>query len=129
MKVNKLSVALDKIGIFASSLCAIHCAVVPLIITLLPLSGLGFLASERLEISMIAIAIVIGSVSLGFSLIRSHKKPLPILLLLLGFSLILTGHYSTEALEHIIIPIGVITIAISHYVNWRLTITYKSHPH
>jgi hypothetical protein len=129
MKLSKYSLALDNIGIFASSLCAIHCALVPLLITLLPLSGLSFLASEWLEVSMIAIAFFIGLVSLGFSLIKTHKTPLPFTLLLVGFSLILAGHFFFETLEYLIIPLGGIVIAISHYVNWKLTISYKNHPH
>ena len=42
---TKYSSRLDHAGMTASILCAIHCAIVPLLITLLPLAGLGFLAN------------------------------------------------------------------------------------
>ena len=40
----------DTIGAFLSFSCAIHCVAMPLLVTILPLLGLGFLASERAEL-------------------------------------------------------------------------------
>lgn len=129
MNLTKLSLSLDKIGILASSLCAIHCASLPLIATLLPLTGLNFLASEWIEQSMIAIALIVGFVSMWLSYIKTHNRPLPVLILSLGFLVIVAGHNSTDELESIFIPIGGVIIAYSHYVNWKYTLEYKNHPH
>jgi hypothetical protein len=49
MKRPKLTSKLDRIGMTASTACAIHCAAVPLLITSLPLIGLGFLANPWVE--------------------------------------------------------------------------------
>ncbi|HEY2583370.1 MAG TPA: MerC domain-containing protein, partial [Mucilaginibacter sp.] len=57
MKVVKHKSGLDNVGMTASVLCAIHCALVPLLITSLPLLGLGFLANPWLEWSMIILAL------------------------------------------------------------------------
>ncbi|MBW3635124.1 MAG: MerC domain-containing protein [Armatimonadetes bacterium] len=64
---------LDKAGATASFLCAIHCAVMPFLITVLPLVGLGFLASEPVEWGLLAASGTLGTLSLcvGF---REHKR-------------------------------------------------------
>jgi hypothetical protein len=49
MDHHKTSARLDSIGITASTLCAIHCAAMPLLFTSLPLLGLGFLANAWVE--------------------------------------------------------------------------------
>lgn len=112
---------LDKIGITASSACAIHCALLPFILTLLPLWGLEFLATPLLEITMICLSAIIGSWSLSKSYRRSHQNLLPIVLLVAGFAFILIGHFSgIEAIEPILIPLGGFTIAGAHFFNLRL---------
>ncbi len=65
--------SLDKAGAAASFLCAVHCALMPFLITVLPLVGLGFLASEPVEWGLLAASGVLGTLSLclGF---REHKQ-------------------------------------------------------
>lgn len=119
--MTKIAPHLDRIGMTASTLCAIHCALVPVFLTVLPLAGLGFLANEWVEISMIAISVVLGIVSLGMSYRKQHRKTLPLFVLLTGFSLIATGHFSgVESIEPILIPLGGLIVAAAHLVNWRL---------
>lgn len=112
---------LDKIGITASSACAIHCALLPFVLTLLPLWGLEFLATPLLEITMICLSAIIGIWSLSKSYRQSHQNLLPIVLLVAGFAFILTGHFSgIETIEPILIPLGGFTIAGAHFLNLRL---------
>jgi hypothetical protein len=40
---------LDKAGMIASITCAIHCMIMPLVITLLPIFGLSLFATEEFE--------------------------------------------------------------------------------
>jgi hypothetical protein len=130
---------LDGIGMTASVLCAIHCAVVPLILTTLPLIGLGFLANPLVEWSMIILALILGVTSIFFSYFRTHKRILPLLLLLLGFAIIICGHiFITGWVESIVVPIGGFTIAIAHFVNFKYVgacdtagphILHLKHPH
>jgi hypothetical protein len=118
MKLLKLN--LDHLGMTASTLCAVHCALVPLMITVLPLFGLGFLANNAVEITMIIISLLLGIWSLGVSYRNQHKKLLPVLILIMGFLLIGAGHFiGVESLEPILIPIGGFTIAGAHLVNMR----------
>lgn len=121
MKQRMYKINLDRIGITASTLCAIHCAALPFLITVLPLWGMGFLANEAVEIAMIAVSLVIGIWSLSTAYRKQHRRVMPILVLVTGFACIAFGHFSgIELLEPILIPIGGLTIAAAHYINLRM---------
>ena len=63
----------DNSGACLSLACAVHCIVMPLLVTILPLIGLGFLAKERAELIFItcAIGLAIGSLAWG---VRHHRS-------------------------------------------------------
>lgn len=65
---------LDRAGTIASFLCALHCALLPLVITLLPLLGLGFLASEPVEWLLLLVSACLGVLSICFGF-REHRSP------------------------------------------------------
>ena len=111
---------LDQLGITASIACAIHCAALPLVVTYLPLIGLEFLANVWVEIIMIVLSLCIGAWSLSGSYKRHHNV-VPILILVSGFALIAMGHFLLHELESFLIPLGGCTIAVAHYLNWRLS--------
>ncbi len=111
---------LDNVGMTASVLCAIHCAVVPFLITSLPLLGLGFLANPWVEWSMILFAVIIGFYAIGSSYAKVHKRVLPIILLIMGFAIIIAGHLFVHSWrEAIIVPVGGLIIATAHFFNYR----------
>lgn len=113
----------DNAGMTASILCAIHCAIVPILITVLPLAGLGFLANPFVEWSMIAFALAIGSYAIGLSYFRVHHKMMPAVFLLAGFLVIIGGHIFTRGWhEAIVVPIGGLLIAAAHFVNYRFSV-------
>lgn len=121
MAISKITQNLDRIGVTASTLCAVHCALVPIFITALPLLGLEFLANEWVEILMIIISAVLGTLSLSLSYRKQHHNFLPFIVLIVGFLLIAAGHFSgLNQLEPVLIPIGGIIVAAAHVVNWRL---------
>jgi len=120
MEFPKLTAKLDNIGMTASTLCAIHCAIVPLVFTSLPLVGLGFLANPWVEWSMIILAFIIGVSSISLSYFRTHRKLLPLTLLVTGFLIIIAGHlFITSWIEAVIVPLGGLTIAAAHFVNYK----------
>lgn len=122
MKFSKVAPKLDNIGMTASTLCAIHCAVVPVLITTLPLVGLGFLANPWVEWGMIILALVIGISSLGLSYLNAHKRFLPLIMFAAGFAVIIAGHLLIAGwLEALIVPCGGLIIAAAHFVNYRYT--------
>ncbi|HEX7905671.1 MAG TPA: MerC family mercury resistance protein, partial [Chitinophagaceae bacterium] len=56
----KYKINWDALGIGASLACAIHCALLPLLISSLPLFGMDIINNETFEISMIVLAFGIG---------------------------------------------------------------------
>jgi len=120
MDHHKTTARIDSIGITASTLCVIHCAVVPLIFSSLPLIGLSFLASPIVEWGMIVFALMIGLYSIGLSYLRTHKRPLPVVLLIIGFAIIMLGHIFLSGLTEVfVVPAGGLAIAAAHFVNYR----------
>lgn len=126
MKPSIKSVTLDQLGITASVACAIHCAALPFLMTTLPLWGLEFLAQPWVELSMICLSLVIGVWSLSSSFPK-HKRIIPILILIIGFVFIATGHFTLHSLEPILIPLGGFTIAAAHYLNWKYSRICNQH--
>jgi hypothetical protein len=126
MNFQKTSSRLDHIGITASTLCAIHCAIVPVLFTSLPLLGLGFLANIWVEWGMIVLALMIGTYSIGLSYLRIHRRPLPLVLLIAGFAIIIFGHtFISGWAEAVVVPVGGLLIATAHFVNYKCTGTCR----
>lgn len=130
MKIQKITQQLDGMGMFASTLCAIHCILVPLLLNTLPLWGIGFLANKWVEVIMIIVSLFLGSLSLGVNYFN-HLKKIPIFLLLVGFGLIALGRFNgNDNLETIFVPLGGFTIAIAHFTNWHFVrLLDKNHTH
>lgn len=118
MKKIDRTARLDQLGMTASIACAIHCAALPFLITTLPLWGLNFLADSWVEITMICLSLMIGIWSLASSYPK-HRKLSPVLVLTIGFVMIGSGHYLFHELEAILIPLGGLTIASAHLINWK----------
>ncbi|SEK68350.1 MerC mercury resistance protein [Chitinophaga rupis] len=109
---------LDVLGIGASLLCAIHCALLPVLITLLPLLGAHLLENEKLEYGLMACTFVIGCLALFRGYRHQHRQLLPLLLFLAGFAGLLLGHYAMPPLwRPIVITAGALLIIIAHIWN------------
>ncbi|HEX9998798.1 MAG TPA: MerC domain-containing protein [Abditibacterium sp.] len=123
-KTGKAVDKLDSVGATASFLCAIHCALMPFIITILPLVGLGFLASEPVEWGLLAASGVLGTLSLcvGF---REHRRRrvfgvLGIALAFLAAGRIFHEHFHDHPLENwgiVFMVLGGLTMMSAHLLN------------
>lgn len=114
---------LDKVGMAASSICAVHCALAPILITVAPLVGLGFIFEERFETIFIMASLGIAFLSLVWGFYKSHRKFEPLYLLLLGASLIAISRMESPLSflpEPVLMACGGLSIAISHYINLKL---------
>jgi hypothetical protein len=67
---------------------------------------------------MIFISVLLGFYSLLTSY-PTHKRITPLLVLIMGFTLIGSGHYLVEDLESLLIPLGGLSIAGAHFLNWK----------
>jgi hypothetical protein len=109
----------DAMGIATSLLCAIHCALLPLLTSSLPLfMNEKIVHNPYFEWSMIGIASLIGYYSLSHGLKKHHKSKLPILLFSTGVLFLGAKQFSDFHLLFLFIAIGMIISA--HYLNFRL---------
>ena len=113
----------DRIGAAASFLCAIHCAALPFVLSLLPLLGLEFLADHRFERAFVMFACALALLTLvnGY---RRHRRPGPLLCAFPGLSLLLLGVTAAEdysiVLHSVLVTCGGVLVAAAHFVNLRL---------
>jgi hypothetical protein len=111
---------LDKAGATASFLCAIHCALMPFVITVLPLLGLGFLASEPVEWGLLASSGTLGTFSLcaGY---REHRKRGIFAILAIALALLVAGrilhHNPIGMMGPVLMVVGGFTMMGAHLVN------------
>ena len=76
----KLKVNWDALGIGASLACAIHCALLPLFLSSLPLFGMNIIDNPGFEVGMIALAFVVGSYSFYHGFKKHHHSLRPFLI-------------------------------------------------
>lgn len=121
MKNRFISLNLDFLGFSASFLCAIHCALLPILLTFSAMAGLEFLEDPFIEYGMIGLSAVLASLSLIGSYKKSHRNPLPLYIVAFGFTSIMFSHLGdSEVFEAIFMTIGGFSIAGSHVYNWKL---------
>lgn len=106
-------------GVATSLACAIHCAVLPLIVTSLPLFGINIIHNLYFEWGMIALAFFVGSYSLVHGFIKHHRSFLPILLFSAGLLCLVAKQFFHGYQNYLLIP-AVILIVAGHYQNYRL---------
>ena len=107
----------DRLGIFTSVACAVHCTVLPLLISSLPFLGFDILENKAIEWSMIALAPVFGSISLYHGYSRHHKNYKPLALFAIGFLFLVLNQVWEEAFVYIFIPLSAIFIISAHTLN------------
>ena len=124
MKIN-----VDKIGMISSFSCAVHCTVMPLVVTMMPIIGLSLLATEEFEWMLLIFSAILGILSLCFGF-KKHKSLKAFSLLSTGLVLIVIGrlthhHYHTIKLFHfdlyiVFLLTGGLLVSLSHWLNNRL---------
>jgi len=114
-----LKINWDALGIGASLACAIHCAVLPLVLTSLPLFGINIINSSAFEYFMIALAFVIGSYALWHGYKKHHRRIVSFLLFTAGVFLLLAKQHWHQY-ELFILPFAVVFIVSAHVINFRL---------
>ena len=110
----------DAFGIGASVACAIHCAVLPLLISSLPIFGINIINNIAFEYFMILLAFAIGSVSLAHGYRKHHRSYMPVLLFAIGILLLFAKQLWHEY-QFWLLPFAVIFIVSAHIRNFRLS--------
>ena len=109
----------DALGISTSLACAIHCAVLPLLLTSLPVFGIDIIDNVSFEYLMIVLACIIGAYALSHGYRKHHHQLTPILIFGLGI-LFLLAKQSWHHLQLWFLLPAVIFIVAAHYLNYRL---------
>jgi len=115
---------LDIVGMYASTICAVHCLALPFLLVALPLAGITFVADLLWEIAFLGVAAIVGITGISRSF-KIHRKKLPAILLMIGLLLLILskieishGHEAIEA-HTFIAFFGGIIVALAHFVNLR----------
>ena len=123
--------AMDRAAIGLSMLCAVHCALMPVALTLLPAAASTPLAGEDFH-RMMLLGIVPLSVVALLTGCRRHKSPYVAALGLGGLGILLIAafaghHLMGEAGEKIATLVGAATISLGHIQNQRLCRKHRCH--
>lgn len=109
----------DALGIATSVACAIHCAVLPLIVSSLPLFGVNIVDNIAFELFMILLAACIGAWSLYHGWKNQHHSILPFALFFTGLILLFAKQVWHEKQVIFLVP-AVLLIISAHFFNFRL---------
>ena len=110
---------LDKVGIGASLLCAIHCALLPILFTTLPLMGVELLENENLELGFISFSLIVGCFALYNGYRKHHHSVLPACVFVAGIAFLLFASFWLEdSMETIVKITGAVFVITAHILNW-----------
>jgi hypothetical protein len=115
----------DLMGMITSVACAIHCAILPLLLTSLPLFGINIINNLLFEWTMIGIAFIVGCYALSHGYRRHHQNWKPLLIFTSGFIFLILKQifYAYEFL--FLIP-AVSLILYAHLLNFRYCGQYNA---
>ncbi|MEO8160538.1 MAG: MerC domain-containing protein [Arenimonas sp.] len=120
-----LSRWVDSLGTVGAALCAIHCALLPLALALLPVLGFGILAYSGFETGFVLFATTLAIASLWHGY-RHHRAYHAFLVLLPGLASLWSGvlvpaWHESVLMHAITMSIGGTLVALAHLVNMRLS--------
>lgn len=117
-------VSMDALGIFASTLCLIHCLAMPMVVAFLPLFGLQFLEGHGAHQTLAGFVVAFGLLAIlpGY---MKHRKPAVLAGLVLGLTLVLAATFGyvaglSESSELPLITVGNLVLVVSHLFNRKL---------
>ncbi len=114
----------DALGITTSIVCAIHCAVLPLVLTSMPLFGINIIHNPVFEYVMIVCAFSIGCYALIHGYRKYHRNLSPFMIFLAGMILLLAKQALHSIQLWLLIP-AVLFIVSAHYLNFRLGKSFR----
>ncbi len=91
-KSENIRTAIDKVGVYASLLCAVHCIAMPMLLTILPLLGLSVLLDSTLEKFFVLFFVVLAIFNTCWGY-KDHKKNRVLFLSLFGSALLIIANF------------------------------------
>ena len=108
----------DTLGISASMVCAIHCAILPLFLTSLPVLGLEIINNKAFEYFMIGLAAGVCLISLSHGLRKHHHKKLPAVIFVAGIVLLFAKEIFSGIEVWLLVP-AVLMIISARILNQK----------
>jgi hypothetical protein len=115
----KYKINWDALGVGTSVACAVHCALLPLFLSSLPLLGINIIDNTFFEVGMILLALGIGSFSLYHGYKKHHHNPLSLFLFFAGFTCLVLKEFYIHYETWLLVP-AVALIISAHFFNYRL---------
>lgn len=114
---------LDGAGVIFSCICAIHCILMPVVISFFPVLGFGILADEGIEWAFVTISLLIACLSLVPAYFRKHKSLRVLLIFVAGITLVIAADKIFEdnlAGKAVVLALGAGSISLAHLLNRSL---------
>ncbi len=118
MRIKDKSKAVDTLGMITSTLCAIHCAALPILFSLGILGGASSVAHHSIELSVIVMSFGLGSWSI-YQAMKSHKRLVPQMTIIAGIIIIVAGFAVATETNHNVMAIGGGILVLGHWINRR----------
>ena len=124
---------MNRLGFWSSLICAIHCTILPLVLILIPTSGVYLFINETFELVFLIVSLLINIANLCFGY-KVHKSNKALGILASGLFLFLVGrllHKHND--EHVIqydlfnffMILGGVMMAFSSFINSKMCNTCK----
>jgi hypothetical protein len=114
------NVVLDRVGIWASSICAVHCLLLPILLPLAPLVASSVFAEVWFERMILTFSILVGFAALFVGFHKYHRQLYPLYSLALGGLIYWNKDIFGHEYEPFTIAIGAFLIVAAHVTNMRL---------
>lgn len=111
---------IDRLGMWLTSVCALHCLALPILIPLAPLVASSFVASAWFERTILSFSILVGFAALFVGFHQYHRQLYPLYSLTLGGLIYWNKHMFGEQYEPFTIAAGAALIILAHLANLRL---------
>ena len=120
----RLHALFDRLGATGALLCAIHCALLPILIALLPSLGLSAAVAPSFEVGFVLFATLFGLAVLAWSY-RRHRTLHALALLVPGLAVLWFGVLYPPLHESLVphavaMTFGGTLVALAHLANLRL---------
>ena len=123
----KLKVNWDVLGISTSLACAIHCAILPLFLSTLPILGYEIIDNHFFEYMMIFLALVIGAGSLWHGYRKHHHSLRPLVIFMVGMALLFAKQIWHDY-QFWLLPFASLFIVSGHLSNYPASrVHYHAH--
>lgn len=113
---------LDRTGATVPWVCAVHCLLMPIAASFLPIFGISFFADEGFEVVFIGMSLLIAAISLLPGYVRHHRKLQVLILFTVGIILVILADIllgSNLFGKSVLILVGAMMITRSHTLNRR----------